>query len=63
MVREHLREEKGKEERKEGRNCREMTTKIKDTTIKCKVNLSTIITGKVNGFDAFLLQPLLGKIT
>ena len=54
----------GKRERgKEGRNRKEMTTKIKDTVIKCKVNLSTVITEKVNGFDAFLLQPSLGKIS
>lgn len=55
--------EGGKRERgKEGRNLRDMTMKIKDV-IKCKVNLSTGITQKVNGFDSFLLQPLLGKIT
>lgn len=56
--------EGGKRERgKEGRNCREMTTKIKDTIIKCKVNLSIVIIEKVDGFDAFLLLPLIGKIT
>lgn len=38
-----------------------MTTKIKNTVIKCKVNLSTVITEKVNGFDVFLLQPLLER--
>lgn len=37
--------------------------KIKNTIIECKVNLSTVITEKVNGFNAFLLQPLLEKIT
>lgn len=39
-----------------------MTTKIEDTIIKCKANISTVITEKVNRSDTSLLQLLLGKI-
>lgn len=55
-------EEEERKTGKEGRNFSEMTTKIEDTIIKWKANISTAITEKVNRFDASLLQPLLGKI-
>lgn len=47
---------------KEGRHFKEMTTKIEDSIIKCKVNIFQVITEKVNRLDASLLQPLLAKI-
>lgn len=47
---------------KKGRHFREMTTKMEYTIIESKANISTVITEKVNRFDASLLQPLLGKI-